>query len=134
VGFLVEPQNQGRRFVNSLASKPVGRFSLIWPQNRWRLVSQFGPQNQQLRFSDLGLKITAMVSWFRTQNQTDFGLSVAPQNQRREDGVGHAPRSGGLRRLEASHARVSQSALKTDGGATAGGARDTIAEVASGSS
>jgi hypothetical protein len=48
--------------------------------------------------------------------------------------VGHASRSGGLLLLEASHARVSQSGLKTGGGATAGGARDTIAEVASGSS
>jgi hypothetical protein len=25
-GFLVEPQNQGQRFVNDLASKPLGRF------------------------------------------------------------------------------------------------------------
>jgi hypothetical protein len=25
-GFLVEPQNQGRRFVGGLASKPLGRF------------------------------------------------------------------------------------------------------------
>jgi hypothetical protein len=24
--FLVEPQNQGRRFVSGLASKPLGRF------------------------------------------------------------------------------------------------------------
>jgi hypothetical protein len=134
VSFLVEPQNQGRRFVNSLASKPLGRFSPILPQYRWRLVFQFRPQNQQLRFSDLGLKITTMVSWFETQNQIGFGLSVAPQNQRREDGVGHAPRSGGLCRLEASHARVSQSGLKTDESATAGGARDTITKVASGSS
>jgi hypothetical protein len=29
VSFLVEPQNQGRRFVNGLASKPLGRFSLV---------------------------------------------------------------------------------------------------------
>jgi hypothetical protein len=35
VGFLVEPQNQGRRFVNGLASKSFGRFSPVWPQNRW---------------------------------------------------------------------------------------------------
>jgi hypothetical protein len=59
-GFLVEPQNQGRRFVsglaskslrrfvsdlvskphgrfvNGLTSKSLGRFSLVWPQNRWR--------------------------------------------------------------------------------------------------
>jgi hypothetical protein len=34
VGFLVEPQNQGRRFVNGLASKPLGSFSLVYPQNR----------------------------------------------------------------------------------------------------
>jgi hypothetical protein len=25
-GFLVEPENQGRRFVSGLASKPLGRF------------------------------------------------------------------------------------------------------------
>jgi hypothetical protein len=34
-GFLVEPQNQGRRFVSGLASKPLGRFSPVWPQNWW---------------------------------------------------------------------------------------------------
>jgi hypothetical protein len=33
VSFLVEPQNHGRRFVSGLASKPLGRFSLVWPQN-----------------------------------------------------------------------------------------------------
>jgi hypothetical protein len=32
-GFLVEPQNQGRRFVSGLASKPLGRFLAVWPQN-----------------------------------------------------------------------------------------------------
>jgi hypothetical protein len=36
VGFLVEPQNQGLRFVSGLASKPLERFLLVWPQNRWR--------------------------------------------------------------------------------------------------
>jgi hypothetical protein len=47
VGFLVEPQNQGRRFISGLTSKPLGlfvsglasksrgRFSPVWPQNRW---------------------------------------------------------------------------------------------------
>jgi hypothetical protein len=34
-GFLVEPQNQGLRFVSGLVSKPLGRFSLVCPQNRW---------------------------------------------------------------------------------------------------
>jgi hypothetical protein len=48
-GFLVEPQNQGRRFVSGLASKPLGR------------ISRFGFQNQQLQFGDLGLKITTIV-------------------------------------------------------------------------
>jgi hypothetical protein len=35
MSFLVEPQNQGRRFVSGLASKPQGQFSQVWPQNRW---------------------------------------------------------------------------------------------------
>jgi hypothetical protein len=42
--FMGEPQNQGRRFMSDLASKQLGQFSPVWPQNRW------------LRFSDLGLK------------------------------------------------------------------------------
>jgi hypothetical protein len=48
--------------------------------------------------------------------------------------VGHASRSSGLLRLKASQTRVSQYGLKTGGGTTAGGARGTIAEVASESS
>jgi hypothetical protein len=39
-----------------LASKPVAQ------------VSRFVPQNRQLRFDDLGLKITTMISWFVPQN------------------------------------------------------------------
>jgi hypothetical protein len=46
-------------------------------------------------------------------------------------GVGHASRSNGLLHVEASRARVSQSGLKTGGGATADDTRGTIAEVAS---
>jgi hypothetical protein len=45
--------------------------------------------------------------------------------------VGHGSRFSGLLRVEASLAMVSQSGLKIDGVTTAGGARDTIAEVAS---
>jgi hypothetical protein len=45
--------------------------------------------------------------------------------------VGHASRSSSLLDVKASLARVSQSGLKTDGGTTMGGARGTIAEVAS---
>jgi hypothetical protein len=72
-----------------------------------------------------------MVSWFGPQNQAFFGLSVAPQNQRREVGVGYALRFSGLLRVEASLARLFQSGLKTGGGTIAGGARGTIVEVAS---
>jgi hypothetical protein len=61
----------------------------------------------------------------------DFGLLVAPQNLWREVGAGHASRSSGLLRVEASLARVSQSGLKTDGGTTTGDARGAIVEVAS---
>jgi hypothetical protein len=32
-GFLVEPQNQDQRFVSDLASKLLGWFLLVWPQN-----------------------------------------------------------------------------------------------------
>jgi hypothetical protein len=60
-----------------------------------------------------------------------FGLSVAPQNGRREVGVGHASRSSSLLGVEASLARVSHSGLKTSGGATMGAARDTIVKIAS---
>jgi hypothetical protein len=48
--------------------------------------------------------------------------------------MGHVLRSNGLLLVEASRARVFQSALKTGGGATPGGARGTIKQVASESS
>jgi hypothetical protein len=57
-------------------------------------------------------------------------LLITLQNRREGDGVGHALRSSGLLHMEASRARVSQSGFKTDGGATAGGARGTIVKVA----
>jgi hypothetical protein len=72
-----------------------------------------------------------MISYFGHQNQVGFGLSVAPQNRRREVGARHASRSSSLLGVEASLARVSKSGLKTGGGATTGGTRGTIAEVAS---
>jgi hypothetical protein len=45
--------------------------------------------------------------------------------------MGHTLRSSGLLHVEATLARVSQSGLKTGRGVTTGGARGTIAEVAS---
>jgi hypothetical protein len=89
------------------------------------------PQNRQLWFGDLGLKITVTVSWFGPQNQAGFGLSVAPQNQRREVGARHASRYSSLLGVEASLARISQFGLKTGVGAVTGGARGTITEIAS---
>jgi hypothetical protein len=71
------------------------------------------------------------ISWFGPQNQAGFGLSVVPQNRWREVGAGHASRSSGLLHVEASLARVFQSGPKTGRGATTGGARGTIVEVAS---
>jgi hypothetical protein len=79
----------------------------------------------------VSLKITTTISWFGPQNHAGFGLSVALQNRWMEVSVGHASRSNGLLSMEASLARVSQSGLKTGGGATTGGACGTIAEVAS---
>jgi hypothetical protein len=72
-----------------------------------------------------------MVSWFGPQNQAGFGLLVAPQNRWREVGARHASRSNGLLGMEVSLSRVSQSDLKTGGGAMMGDACGTIAEVAS---
>jgi hypothetical protein len=63
-----------------------------------------------------------------------FGLSIAPQNRRREVSVRYTSRSSSLLGMEASQARVSQSGLKTGGDATMGGAHGTIAKVASESS
>jgi hypothetical protein len=45
--------------------------------------------------------------------------------------VGHASRSNDLLHVEASLTKVSQSGLKTGGGATMGGARDAITNVTS---
>jgi hypothetical protein len=61
----------------------------------------------------------------------DVGLSVPPQNRWREVSAEHTSKSSSLLGVEASLARVSQSALKTSGGTTTGGARGTIAEVTS---
>jgi hypothetical protein len=75
----------------------------------------------------LSLKFTAAVSWFGPRNQVGFCLSVTPQNRRREVHAGHASRSIGLFHVKVILARVSQSGLKTGGGATVGSACGTIA-------
>jgi hypothetical protein len=68
-GFLVEPRNQGRRFVSGLASKPQGRvywfgrktkvngLSVGWPQNHWNNFSQFDLKTDGNGFPSVALKI-----------------------------------------------------------------------------
>jgi hypothetical protein len=68
------------------------------------------------------------------QNQAGYCLSVAPQNRREGDGIGHASRSNSLLRVEASWDSVFQSGLKTGEGAMVGGARGTITDIVSRSS
>jgi hypothetical protein len=81
--FLVEPQNQGIRFVSGLASKPLGRFSSVWPQNRWLRFSALGikmgssdsvicASKSPRRFLGLGLK-TRQASVCRLRHKTDGG-------------------------------------------------------------
>jgi hypothetical protein len=82
VSFLVELQNQG-----------------LW-------ISQFMPQNRQLRFSDLGLKIITTVSCFGLQNQQGDGLLVVPQNQQEEVGIRHTLISSSLFHVESNRAMV----------------------------
>jgi hypothetical protein len=69
VSFLVEPQNQGRRFTSGSASKPLGRFLPVWPQNRWRWFLAIWPQNLLRRF---------LPVW--PQNLLRRFLAVWPQN------------------------------------------------------
>jgi hypothetical protein len=88
--FLVEPQNQGRWFVSSLASKilgwfvsglaskTLGQFSLVWPQNRWRWFLPVWPQNRWLGFPSLGLKTGSygLVIWASKSPQWFLGLAL----------------------------------------------------------
>jgi hypothetical protein len=116
VGFLVEPQNQGGGGFPGLGLKTDSSGLVIWASKSPR------------RFLGLDLK-TKWASVCRLRHKTDGGRST--QNRWREVDAGHVSRSSSLLGVEASLARVSQSGLKTGGGATTGGARGTITEVAS---
>jgi hypothetical protein len=97
-GFLVETQNQGRRFVSDLASKPLGRFLwfglktcgngfLVEPQNQGGegflgldlKTASYGlviwASKAQRRFFGLGLKIM-QTSVCRLHHKTDGGRSA----------------------------------------------------------
>jgi hypothetical protein len=95
------------------------------------MIFWFVPQNRQLRFSDLGLKIITMISYFGPQKYVGFGLMVAPQNRQMEVDAGHASTCSGLLHLEVSRVRVFQSDIKTVGGVMTDDTCSIIAEVAS---
>jgi hypothetical protein len=63
---------------SGLASKPVATISPGLISKSVVDFFWFGRQNRQLRFDDLCLKTTAMISWFVPQDRTCFGLLVAP--------------------------------------------------------
>jgi hypothetical protein len=65
---------------SGLTSKPVA--TIFWLSLKTKVVQGCWvvSQNRQVWFGDLGLKITATISLFVSQNQSDFGLSVASQN------------------------------------------------------
>jgi hypothetical protein len=77
VGFLVEPQNQCQWFVSGLASKPLGWFSPVWPQNRWLgfpgLV--IWASKSPRRFLSLGFK-TKQALVCRLHHKTDGGRTT----------------------------------------------------------
>jgi hypothetical protein len=66
--------------LSGLTSKPVATVSPSLSSKPVAQVSQFEPQNRQMWFGDLGLKITASGSSFEPEKQTGYVLSVATQN------------------------------------------------------
>jgi hypothetical protein len=135
---LVWPQNQWRRFSpvwHQTGSDCFFRFDLKigggflgWASKlRWYRLPSLSLKTDSCGLVIWASKLPRRFFWFEPQNQVDFSLSVAPQNRRREVGAGHASRSSGLLRMEASLAMFFQ----TGEGVTIIGARDTIAEVAS---
>jgi hypothetical protein len=104
IGFLVEPQNQGGGGFPGLRLKTGSSDLVIWASKspRW--------------FLGLGLK-TKQALVCRLRHKTDGGRSARDTRS--------------LLGVEANLARVSQSGLKTGGDAMTGGARGTIAEIAS---
>jgi hypothetical protein len=68
-GFLVEPQNQGRRFVSGLASKPVAT-----------VFAGLASKSVATVFSSLASKLVATVSP-SLASKLVVGFLVEPQNQ-----------------------------------------------------
>jgi hypothetical protein len=86
-GFMVEPQNQGQRFISDLASKPLRQFvSGLTSKPLRQFVSGLASKLVMMIFSSLASKLVATVSpglaskpvarvsWFGPQNrQLRFG-------------------------------------------------------------
>jgi hypothetical protein len=80
-----------------LASKPVVTVSGGLASKPVAMVfANLASKSVVMVSGGLASKPGATVSWFGPQNQAGFDLSVAPQNQWREVGSGHASRSSGL--------------------------------------
>jgi hypothetical protein len=64
--FLVEPENQGRRFVSGLASKPLGRLVIDLASKPMATVCEwFGLKTTRTVFTVLSSKLVATVcEWF----------------------------------------------------------------------
>jgi hypothetical protein len=81
--------------VSGLASNPLGRFSPIWPQNRWRRFLAVWPENLLRQFS-----LIWPQSWWRLfspvcpQNWWRRFLSFWPQNQGGGGFPGLSPQTG----------------------------------------
>jgi hypothetical protein len=81
VGFLVEPQIQGQRFVSSLVSKPLGRFLVVWPQNLPRRFSLVWPQNWWRWFLPVWPQNWWSVSWLSLKTKVVEGLPIWASKQ-----------------------------------------------------
>jgi hypothetical protein len=113
VGFLVEPQNQGQRFVSSLSSKPLGRFLAVWPQNQWLWFSPVWPQNQwSVSWLSLKTKVVEDFLVWASKPPATGVVICASKSPRRSLGLG-------LKTKQASFCRLRH---KTYGGRSA---RDT---------
>jgi hypothetical protein len=70
--------NEKCGFLN-LASKPVEMVCQWVGLKTTAIVSWFGPQSQGRQFGALGLKITAMIFWFGPQNKGEKVYQFAPK-------------------------------------------------------
>jgi hypothetical protein len=80
-GFLVEPQNQGRRFVSGLASKPVATiFAGLASKSVAMVSSGLASKPAATVFSSLASKLVATV-FPGLASKPVVGFLVEPQNQ-----------------------------------------------------